>query len=145
MWRWAADGADDICVDQHGRESDPAQATLNFYGDDGSPLSVTLTLPENPSATVLQESSFIQSIAPGASLWVVAEGATTLQTGSAQLATNGNVGGFAIFRYNTNGQEAVVPMENRNASTYFIPFDDTAETATGIAIANVGGRQRVFR
>ena len=28
----------------------------------------------------------------------------------------GNVGGFVIFRYNPNGQEAVVPLESRNAS-----------------------------
>ena len=58
-------------------------------------------------------------------------------TGSAQLATNGNVGGFVIFRYNPNGQEAVVSLESRNAPGYLVAFDNTAGTATGIAINSV--------
>ena len=32
-----------------------------------------------------------------------------------------------IFRYNPNGQEAVVPLESRNASGYILAFDNTAE------------------
>ena len=40
--------------------------------------------------------------------------------GSAQLSTSGNIGGFVIFRYNPNGQEAVVPLESRNAGAYLL-------------------------
>jgi hypothetical protein len=39
-----------------------------------------------------------------------------------------------IFRFNPNGQEAVVPLESRNANSYLIAFDNTAGTATGLAI-----------
>jgi hypothetical protein len=60
-----------------------------------------------------------------------------LLQGSAQLTTNGLVAGFAIFRYNLNGQEAVVPLENRNANSYLIAFDNTNGTSTGVAIANI--------
>ena len=42
-----------------------------------------------------------------------------------------------IFRYNPNGQEAVVPLESRNATGYILAFDNTAGTATGIAINSV--------
>ena len=56
-------------------------------------------------------------------------------TGSAQLTTTGNIGGFVIFRYNPNGQEAVVPLETRNANAYVIPFDNTNGTVTGIALS----------
>jgi hypothetical protein len=45
--------------------------------------------------------------------------------GSAILTTTGNVGGFAIFRYNPTAQEAVVPLETRNAGAYPLAFDDT--------------------
>ena len=31
-----------------------------------------------------------------------------------------------IFRYNPNGQEAVVPLESRNANAYILAFDNTA-------------------
>ena len=41
-----------------------------------------------------------------------------------------------IFRYNTTGQEAVVPLESRGAGSYLIAFDNTAGTATGIAMSN---------
>jgi len=40
-----------------------------------------------------------------------------------------------IFRYNTNGQEAVVPIETRNSNGYIIAFDNTSNIDTGIAIS----------
>ena len=61
-----------------------------------------------------------------------AAGRPQLLTGSAQLTTNGHVSGFVIFRH--NDQEAVVPLESRNASAYIIAFDNTGGTATGIAV-----------
>ena len=60
--------------------------------------------------------------------------------GSAQLTTDGNIGGFVIFRYNPNGQEAVVPLESRTASAYVIAFDNTGNTATGISINSVSAQ-----
>jgi len=59
-----------------------------------------------------------------------------LLTGSAQLTTDGDVGGFVIFRYNPNGQEAAVPLENRNANAYLLAFDNTAGIVTGVAVSN---------
>jgi hypothetical protein len=60
----------------------------------------------------------------------------TLQTGSAQLVTNGNISGFVIFHYGPNSQEAVVPLENRNASAYLVAYDNTSGVATGVAVNN---------
>ena len=40
-----------------------------------------------------------------------------------------------IFRH--NDQEAVVPLESRNASAYVLAFDNTNGTATGIAVNSV--------
>ncbi len=42
-----------------------------------------------------------------------------------------------IFRYNLDGQEAVVPLENRNANAYILAFDNTGDISTGIAINSV--------
>ena len=67
--------------------------------------------------------SVTQTLAAGATLIIVSTGAPDLITGSAQLTTTGNVSGFVIFRH--NGQEAVVPLESRNASAYVIAFDNT--------------------
>ena len=45
-----------------------------------------------------------------------------------------------IFRYNPNGQEAVVPLESRNAAAYLLAFDNTSQTATGVAINSVSAQ-----
>jgi hypothetical protein len=62
-----------------------------------------------------------------------------LLTGSAQLSTTGNVSGFVIFRH--NGQEAVVPLESRNANAYILASDNTYGTATGVAVNAVSTGQ----
>jgi hypothetical protein len=83
-----------------------------------------------------------QNIAAGASLWVQSSGslADPLLTGSAQLTTTGNISSFAIFRYTPNGQEAVVPLESRNADGYLLAFDNAGGTATGVAINSVSSQ-----
>ncbi len=113
-----------------------ANATLNFFGDDGTPLALPLTFLQTGAAATM--SSVTQTIPAGASLWVLSSGPipSTLLSGSAQLTTTGNISGYAIFRYNPNGQEAVVPLETRAAASYLIAFDNTEGTATGIAVAN---------
>jgi hypothetical protein len=87
-------------------------------------------------------------LAAGAMLIVVSTGGVcitagqpTLCTGSAQLSTSGNVSGFVIFRH--NNQEAVVPLESRNANAYVLSFDNTKNTATGVAVNSVSTAQQV--
>ena len=84
--------------------------------------------------------SVSQTLAAGATLIVESaapESDPTPTIGSAQFTSSGNVSGFVIFRYNPNGQEAVVPFESRNANGYLLAFDNTAGTATGVAINGV--------
>src|ERR1019366_7908704 len=45
--------------------------------------------------------------------------------------------GFAIFHLIPNAQEAVVPLETRNASSYLLAFDNTNGVVLGVAVANV--------
>jgi hypothetical protein len=110
-----------------------AQADLNFFDNNGNPLPVPLTVLETGASTTTASLSL--SIPPNASRWIqtTASAASALLTGSAQLSAG--VSGFAIYRYNPNGQEAVVPLETRNAATYLIPFDNTNGTNTGIALS----------
>jgi hypothetical protein len=120
-----------------------AQAHLKFLADDGSPLSLPLTFPQIAGGAASTAVSVDQTLAAGATLLVqsaapVSNPAPTV--GSAQLTTNGNIGGFVIFRLNTNGQEAVVPLESRNANAYLLAFDNTADIATGVAINNVAAQ-----
>ena len=123
--------------------SSAAQVNLKFFADvTGNPLSLPISFPQVGSA-VTTASSFNQTLAAGATLLV--QSAAPLSnpaptTGSAQLITNGNVSGFVIFRYNPNGQEAVVPLETRTANGFILAFDNTGGTATGIAINSVSSQ-----
>ena len=112
-----------------------APTTLSFLADQtGIAQPLPLTFPQGNIAD-MTASSVTQTLAPGATLIIVSTGAPDLITGSAQLTTTGHVSGFVIFRH--NDQEAVVPMESRNANAYVLAFDNTNSTATGIAVNSV--------
>ena len=120
-----------------------AQVNLKFFADvTGVPLMLPISFPQVGDA-VTNAPSVSQMLAAGATLVVQSvapESDPAPTTGSAQLTTNGKVSGFVIFRYNTNGQEAVVPLESRTANGFLIAFDNTNGTATGIAVNSVSAQ-----
>jgi hypothetical protein len=111
---------------------------LTFFAENGSPLSVPLSFPQTGTATTT--SQLTSTIAPGAML-VVETQAQDLPgvSGSAQLAATGAVGAFEIFRSNSSGQEASVPLEARTPASFVLVFDNTGALTTGVALANVAG------
>jgi sugar lactone lactonase YvrE len=116
----------------------PTSATLNFYADQtGAALTLPLAFPQSgDGGTTMSVASYTTSaLAAGATLIIVSSGAPQLLTGSAQITSTGNLSGFVIFRH--NDQEAVVPLESRNAQAYIIAFDNTNGTSTGIAMNSV--------
>ncbi len=115
-------------------------ATLSFFDNSGNPLSVPVFLPqtgENLSGTTLTK-----TLAAGASLLIqtVGQDGGNSTEGSAQLTATGDVSGFGIFRWTQFQQEASVPLETRNASSYVLAFDDTGGTSTGLALALVSSQ-----
>jgi len=116
-----------------------APATLSFFADTtGAPLPLPLAFPQGNGAATTA-SSVSQTLAAGATLLVQSSGAPQLLIGSAQLSTTGHVSGFVIYRH--NNQEAVVPLESRNASAYILAFDNTNGTATGVAVNALSTQQ----
>jgi hypothetical protein len=127
-------------------------ATLSFFADQNSPnpggsLPLPLTFPQGRISDTTAP-SITEPLAAGATLLVVSsQGSCTIAgvpavcTGAAQLTSTGNVSGFVIFRH--NNQEAVVPLESRNANAYVIAFDNTNSTATGIAVNSVSASPQV--
>ena len=113
-----------------------AQATLDFFDDNGNPLQMPLLFPQTGAAS--RSTAVTPTLAAGSSLIIETNGddSSDSVSGSAQLMTTGKVSGFAIFRYNRSNQEAVVPLETRNASSYTLVFDNTDGVATGLAVAN---------
>jgi len=117
---------------------------LKFFADvTGAPLSLPLSFPQPGGGTDTVASSIDQTLAAGATLVILSaapQSDPTPTVGSAQLTTDGNVGGFVIFRNNPFDQEAVVPLETRNANAYLLAFDNTGGRATGIAINSVSSQ-----
>ncbi|MEO8052551.1 MAG: hypothetical protein ABI833_19250 [Acidobacteriota bacterium] len=116
-----------------------AQVTVSFFADQtGAPLSLPLSFPQSGGGTSTTASSVTQTLPAGATLIIVSSGAPQLLTGSAQLSTTGHVSGFVIFRH--NNQEAVVPLESRNAGACILAFDNTNGTFTGVAVSAVAAQ-----
>jgi hypothetical protein len=116
-----------------------AEARLNLYAGDGTAPWLPLTLPQQTLQGTVLGSMIDKTVAPGALLAVDMTGppAQASVVGSAQLLTSGNVGGFGIFQIQATGQQAVVPLETRNAASYLLAFDSTSGLQTGLALANI--------
>jgi len=116
---------------------------INFFDDSGNPLTLTVNFPQT-GVTGLLASSIDRTLNPGAVLQLVATGPSLqpVQTGWAQVLANGAVDGFAAFRLATAGidNQALVPLEKRNASAYLLAFDNTAGFVAGVALANTSSQ-----
>ena len=117
-------------------------AKLNFFGDPGSPLTLPLNFPPLPSSGPLLAASPERSLPPNASMIIETGGPYTppVQIGSAQLSATGNIDGFAIFHHEVTKQEAVLPLEVRNASSYVLAFDNTSGIVLGVALQNISAQ-----
>ncbi|MEO8096754.1 MAG: hypothetical protein ABI811_03575 [Acidobacteriota bacterium] len=115
-----------------------AQANLRFYSDDGSPALLPISLPQTGGPST-PSSSISRSLSAKQVFVLESAGGPDdpLKTGSVQFTSDGNISGFAVFRYEPNGQEAAVTMENRsNVNSYTIAFDNTEGVVTGMAVNN---------
>ena len=124
------------------KSASAATARLSLFGDPSGALALPLVFPQSPGAAPILASSLDQTIAANASLLITTAGPQTppVEVGSAQLAASGAVDGFAIFHLIPGAQEAVVPLETRNASSYLLAFDNTGGVALGVAVENVSSQ-----
>jgi hypothetical protein len=96
------------------------------------------TFPQQTFTGTMLGATLDQMLNPHGQFVINAAGSLSdpLSLGWAQLMTGGAVNGFAIYK-NSSGQEAVVPLETRNAPAYLLAFDNEGSLATGLAIANL--------
>jgi subtilase family serine protease len=114
------------------------EARIDFSGNAGSALMLPFTFPQQTFTGTMLGATLDQILNPHGQFVINTAGSSSdpVSVGWAQLSTGGAVNGFAIFE-NSNGQEAVVPLETRDAPSYLLAFDDTGALATGLAIANL--------
>lgn len=127
-----------------------ATARVNFYDNNSNPLGLPVTFPQTAAALTggaaalstaspLVASTLDRTINPNAQLLVESTGPDSAAQliGWGEFLTNGSVSGFGIFNHPGLHWEAVVPLETRNASSYFLAFDNTGQVATGLAISSL--------
>jgi hypothetical protein len=115
-----------------------ARTKVDFFDNPGNPLALPITFPSTPGVPVVMMSTLERTLAPGASLSFSSTGPVSIETvGWARMSTDGDVGGFAIFRQDVDGaQEALVPMEIENPDAWLLWFDNTGTFASGVAVVN---------
>lgn len=137
----ASEGGWSFELDAVNLGSSVATARVDFTNGNGSPLLLPVTFPQlAPAAAPELAATLDRTINPNAQIVIDTPGPTggpTALLGSGQLLSNGKLSGFGIFRYPALQWNAVVPLETRNASTYYLPFDNTGVLATGVALANI--------
>lgn len=129
-----------------------ATARVSLFGDaldptGNGPLVLPLTFPQQPPALApLLGSSLDRTLGGDASLIIGTAGPQTspVLVGSAQLAATGAIDGFAIFHHIVTTQEAVVPLETRNAASYLLAFDNTSGLSLGVAVENLSAQNAVI-
>ncbi len=119
----------------------PAEVQASFFDNNGAPLLLPFTFPQQAPSAPLLASELDRTIAPGAQLILESTGPDTTPTsiGWGQLTGESGANGFGIFIDAALGWNALVPLETRNAGVYTLAFDNTAALATGVALANVAG------
>jgi len=118
-----------------------ANIQLSFFDDNGDPVELPLAFAD--SNETITTATVSETIAAGATLVIATNAKSTapLVTGSAELTSQGgNTSGFAVFHYTPNAQEAVVPLETRNATGYVLAFDNTNGLSTGLALSNISNQ-----
>jgi hypothetical protein len=113
-----------------------AMAHVKFLDDNGNPLVAPLTFTQTGQST--SAAQIDQPVAANALLLMESTAAPSaaLRSGSVQLSTDSPVSGYVVLTYVPSGYEAAASFENRGASAYLLAFDQTAGSATGVAVSN---------
>jgi hypothetical protein len=104
-------------------------------------LNLPFTFPQG-SSTPVNTSQVNQAMASNSVLLLDTNGPSgqAFSAGWAGLSAAGNINAYELLRYAPSGQEATVAMENRNASSYVVAFDNTSlvnTLGTGVGLANL--------
>lgn len=114
-----------------------ANYTLRFYGDSGSPQAFPFKNTDTQQ-NLGNQSVLTGTIPVGGEVDLKARDVdTSTTTGWALIdpSSTGDIGGAAVFTYQT-GQQAVVPFETSSTRKFVLAFNNSGGNATGFALVN---------
>jgi hypothetical protein len=113
-------------------------AQINFYADDGSPLTLPLTFPQFASNTFA--SSVPVSVGPNDSVVIESKASTSsIGVGWADVQATGALSGYSIFALSSPGLPELagtVLLDSRLSPSLLLPYDNTNGYRTAVALAN---------
>jgi hypothetical protein len=119
--------------------SAPGQFNMRFRSPNGGPLSL-------PVIGIGPRSEMTGQIPGNGSLTYETDAvATDLSQGWADVEAAGTIGGTAIFRQSVEGRrsEAAVPIGSSRGRRLLLPFDNTRNFGTSMALVNPDGTQGI--
>ena len=115
--------------------------TVALHGDDGSALTLPVTITQQGVSQKTTTSSVNATINPNATLFMsTGDQIASTVVGWADVLSTGPLGGFAIFRSTPqtgSPSEGTVPLQSQFPSTVTLPYDNTAGFVMGVALANL--------
>jgi hypothetical protein len=137
----AAGGSWDTVIWLINNSTAAVNVELDLYANDGSALSLPLSVTQQGAAQSLTAAKLSRAIEPNTALMVdVGLQLANTVTGWADVLSSGPISGFAIFRTNCptcTASEGTVPLQNAAQSSLIIPYDNTQGFVTGVALANL--------
>ena len=115
--------------------------TVAFHNDDGSALSLPVTITNQGATQTTTSASVSATINPNATLLIsIGDVSAPLAWGWSDVDGTGPLGGYAIFRYTPqtgSPSEGTVPLQTQFPSSFTLPYDNTAGFSMGVALANL--------
>ncbi|MGO9257546.1 MAG: hypothetical protein ACLQU1_14720 [Bryobacteraceae bacterium] len=114
---------------------------VNFFADDGSPLSLTVTTTLEGQTQTYTAQQVPEFLNPNTTLLITMGGLTgSTAVGWAAVYSTGPVAGYAIFRQTPQSgspSEGTVPLQTQSPYSILLPYDNTAGFVMGVALANL--------
>jgi pseudomonalisin len=124
----------------------PIQVQVNFWGDNGQALPLSLTFPQNGGGPATTGASVTRSLPLGGSLIINITGSSSLSVGWAEVLASGQAGAFSIFTEQGSGSyssEGTAALDTHNQSMFMVPYDNTGGYVTSMSIVNNSPTQAV--
>jgi len=141
----AAGGSWDTAITLFNTSSTPISTELVFHAEDGSALSLPLSVTQSGATQSVTAATLNSVINPQSTLVVDAgSAAAALVVGWADVLSTGPVNGFAIFRTHCptcTSSEGTVALQSQFQSALIVPYDNTSNYVTGVALANLSTAQ----
>jgi hypothetical protein len=120
-----------------------ASAQVAFREPGGNPIAIPVQSQQPGFAAMATTSALLYYVMPPNSTVVIQTTNSTapvLLQGWADVLTTGGVSAYAIFRQNTptGFNEGVAAQQGQFSATVTLPFDNTNNTVTAVALASIG-------